>query len=107
MYQSFNEWLKEQVKKQTKQIGKQQNGSGSFGHNALSGPNWQTWFRWLRTLAYWQTDLEKQRSHQKTIEAKIPSGAREKDRTGKLFIWQKESIKHLPSNRNSANRQRI
>ena len=40
----------------------------------------------VETLAYWQTDLEKQRSHQQTIEAKIPSGAREKDRTGSFYL---------------------
>ena len=74
--------------KQTKQIEKQQTAADHL----------VTRFEWtepatpvslVETLAYWQTDLEKQRSHQQTIEAKIPSGAREKDRTGSFLFGKR------------------
>ena len=44
MYQRFNEWLKEQVKKQTKQIEKNNKRQRIIWSHALSGPNRQPRF---------------------------------------------------------------
>lgn len=94
MYQHFNEWLKEQVKKQTKQIEKQQTAADHL----------VTRFEWtepatpvslVETLAYWQTDLEKQRSHQQTIEAKKAQAEQEKKTAQEAFYLAKEIHKAL------------
>lgn len=94
MYQRFNEWLKEQVKKQTKQIEKQQTAADHL----------VTRFEWtepatpvslVETLAYWQTDLEKQRSHQQTIEAKKFQAEQEKKTAQEAFYLAKEIHKAL------------
>ena len=88
MYQRFNEWLKEQVKKQTKQIEKQQTAADHL----------VTRFEWtepatpvslVETLAYWQTDLEKQRSHQQTIEAKNSKRSKRKRPHRKLLFGKR------------------
>ncbi|MCG6527780.1 hypothetical protein K6U28_15570, partial [Vibrio parahaemolyticus] len=94
MYQRFNEWLKEQFKKQTKQIEKQQTAADHL----------VTRFEWtepatpvslVETLAYWQIDLEKQRSHQQTIEAKKFQAEQEKKTAQEAFYLAKEIHKAL------------
>jgi exonuclease SbcC len=94
MYQRFNDWLKEQVKKQTKQIEKQQTAADHL----------ITRFEWaepaapvslVETLDYWQTDLEKQRSLQQTIEAKKNQAEQEKKTIQEAFYSAKEIHKAL------------
>jgi exonuclease SbcC len=89
MYQHFNDWLKEQVKKQTKQIEKQQSAADHL----------MTRFEWaepaspvslVETLDSWQKDLDLQKLAQQKVEAEKVQAEQEKSRLQETFYTAKE-----------------